>query len=167
MPPPGMPPPGAPPFAPGSIRPPFPPPPSFVPAGSASPFPPVTPGQSGIPSQPSAGPPVTAAAPPPLILPNPALEQKYAPFKKPTDLKYADPNFSPVSLSNFPIAPNQLAVYRKRGEPVLKNTILLKIRRIFYHLASTLLRLRRREGRKGHEQRTSSSGQDCITLRCA
>ncbi|KAG1865243.1 hypothetical protein C8R48DRAFT_672503 [Suillus tomentosus] len=99
MPPPGMLPPGAPPFPPGSVRPPFPPPPSFVPAGSASPFPPVTPGiGSGAPPPPSAaamGPPAATAAPPPLTLPNSALEQKYAPFKKPTELKYANPNFSP------------------------------------------------------------------------
>ncbi|OAX38010.1 hypothetical protein K503DRAFT_770925 [Rhizopogon vinicolor AM-OR11-026] len=98
MPPPGMSPLGAPPFAPGNIRPPFPPPPSFVPAGSASPFPPFTPGQSGVPSAPSAiaaGPPATSAEPPPLALPNRTLEQKYTPFKKPTELKYSDPNFSP------------------------------------------------------------------------
>jgi len=41
------------------------------------------------------GPPAATAAPPPLTLPNSALEQKYAPFKKPTELKYANPNFSP------------------------------------------------------------------------
>jgi len=33
--------------------------------------------------------------PPPLVLPNAALEQKYTPFKKKTELKYADANFSP------------------------------------------------------------------------
>ena len=34
--------------------------------------------------------------PPQLTLPNPALAQTNAPFKKPTDMKWTDPNFSPV-----------------------------------------------------------------------
>ncbi|KAH7889188.1 hypothetical protein F5I97DRAFT_482408 [Phlebopus sp. FC_14] len=112
MPPPGMLPPGAPPFPPGIARPPLPPPPAFVSAGSASPFPPSsingTPAASVTPGLPAAGSPPAAAipasmsltaapAPPaPLVLPNHALEQKYAPFKKKTELKYPDPNFSPV-----------------------------------------------------------------------
>jgi hypothetical protein len=144
-----------------------------VPAGSASPFPPLTPGFGpGAPPVPSAaamGSPAATAAPPPLTLPNPALEQKYAPFKKPTELKYADPNFSPVSRCNF-FLPLQLmrCHYRKRNGLTLKNTMLLETQRICRHLALTLLhlRLKRREGRKGHEQRTSSSGQD-YTLRYA
>jgi hypothetical protein len=39
--------------------------------------------------------PAATASPPALTIPNSALEQKYAPFKKPTELKYADPNFAP------------------------------------------------------------------------
>ncbi|KAH7921055.1 hypothetical protein BV22DRAFT_1107382 [Leucogyrophana mollusca] len=113
--PPGMLPPGAPPFPPG-VRPPFPPPP-FLPPGASPPFPPpplnggtpagsVTPGPppgAGTPNaplNPPAGPPAAppstvASTPPQLSIPNPAFAQKYAPFKKPTDLKYSDPNFSP------------------------------------------------------------------------
>ncbi|KAG6329866.1 hypothetical protein ID866_9221 [Astraeus odoratus] len=105
MPPPGMLPPGQPPFPPGVSRPPLPPP-TFVPASSASPFPP--PSASGTPSQvlhtgsvtpasaaPSSTQPSAMSGPPPLVLPNPALEQKYGPFKKKTELKYSEPNFSP------------------------------------------------------------------------
>lgn len=99
LPPPGMLPPGAPPFPPGVSRPPLPPP-TFVPAGSSLPFPTST---NGVPTPPTgsvtpaaaAPQPPTSSSPPPLVLPNPALEQKYGPFKKKTDLKYADPNFSP------------------------------------------------------------------------
>lgn len=55
----------------------------------------------------------------------------------------------------------------KRNGLTLKNIMLLETRRICCHLALTLLlRLKRREGRKGPEQRTSSSGQD-YTLRYA
>lgn len=125
MPPPGMmvppgimPPGGMPPLGmPGAgLRPPMPPAPSFVPA-SASPMQAVNnvstslngsgtpsqvpPGVSPPPSLP--GPTHTSApsapnvvvVPPPLTLPHPELEQKYAPFKKPTELKYVDANFSP------------------------------------------------------------------------
>lgn len=98
MPPPGMLPPGMP-FPPGASHPPLPPP-TFVPASSGSPFPPTPANGTPTPAPPAAGPPqppLTAPSPPPpLVLPNPALEQKYGPFKKKTDLKYADPNFSPV-----------------------------------------------------------------------
>ncbi|KAF8552579.1 hypothetical protein OG21DRAFT_1498309 [Imleria badia] len=110
MPPPGMLPQGTPHFQPGMSRPPLAPPPAFVPAGS--PFPasgingagtPTTPGMgSGTPTPapqarplPPAGSVSAQNQPPPLVLPNAALEQKYTPFKKKTELKYADPNFSP------------------------------------------------------------------------
>lgn len=97
--PPGMLPPGAPPFPPGVSRPPLPPP-TFVPAGASLPGPPSTNGAPTPPTgsvTPAAAAPQlpTSSAPPPLALPNPSLEQKYGPFKKKTDLKYADPNFSP------------------------------------------------------------------------
>ncbi|KAL4068139.1 RING-6 [Scleroderma citrinum] len=93
---PGMLPPG-PPFPPAVSRPPLPPP-TFIPASSASPFPPTPANGVPTPVPPTTGsqPPTPAQfTPPPLVLPNPSLEQKYAPFKKKTELKYADPNFSP------------------------------------------------------------------------
>jgi hypothetical protein len=116
MPPPGLVPPGAPPFPmlPGA-RPPFPPP-SFLPQGASPPpgfIPPstitTTPAAltfvpaSSAPSvsasvTPSVPTPMTSAHPPELKLPNPTLSQSNAPFKKPTELKWADPNFSPVRL---------------------------------------------------------------------
>ncbi|KIP01940.1 hypothetical protein PHLGIDRAFT_131012 [Phlebiopsis gigantea 11061_1 CR5-6] len=108
--PPGMLPPGAPAFPPPpGIRPPFPPPP-FMPGGPPPGFtpppgmalPPAPPtfvpaSVSGSPPPPGAGGgvPPSVAAPPALRLPDPSLEQTYAPFKKPTVLKWADPNFSP------------------------------------------------------------------------
>lgn len=115
MPPPGMLPQGTPSFQPGMSRPPLGSPPAFVPAGS--PLPPGINGAgtpatpipgSGTPTpgpQTRPGPPSGSVSgpnqPPPLVLPNPALEQKYTPFKKKTELKYADPNFSPVRFSPF------------------------------------------------------------------
>lgn len=39
--------------------------------------------------------------PPQLTLPNPALAQTLPEFKKPTELKWTDPNFSPVSNTAF------------------------------------------------------------------
>ncbi|KIJ16629.1 hypothetical protein PAXINDRAFT_131408 [Paxillus involutus ATCC 200175] len=124
MPPPGMMPPphamlpqGAPPFPPGLSRPPLGPPPAFVPAspfpappvnGAGTPAAPVarsatpTPIPPSVPSgrQPLAPAPPGGSIsiphqPPALVLPNPALEQKYTTFKKKTELKYAEPNFSP------------------------------------------------------------------------
>ncbi|KAF8920253.1 hypothetical protein CPB85DRAFT_1429061 [Mucidula mucida] len=105
--PPGMPPQGVPPpgMAPG-MRPPFPPPPpNFVPQqhGSPSPFPPgppsgsVTPATaSAIPTPPPPTPSQVATQPMrQLVLPVPSLSQTLPPFKKETDLKYKDPNFSP------------------------------------------------------------------------
>ncbi|KAI5996618.1 putative zinc finger protein [Pisolithus orientalis] len=98
-PPPGMLPPGAPPFPPRVSRPPLPPP-TFVPASSPSPVasmngtPASAPPPGLVPPAATAPQPPAVSLPPPLVLPNPALEQKYGPFKK-TDLKYADPNFSP------------------------------------------------------------------------
>lgn len=117
--PPGGPPPGVPSFPPPGIRPMLPPP-NFVPSSGAPPFPPPgagppgisppgvvpPPSQSGASSSPSSAPPPPPSAPPtsqPVArvhptqptLPNPALAQTNAPFKKKTDLKYPDPNFSP------------------------------------------------------------------------
>ncbi|TCD62152.1 hypothetical protein EIP91_007280 [Steccherinum ochraceum] len=107
---PGMLPPGMPPFPPGA-RPPFPPP-SFAPPGMLpvfSPPPAVTPVPS-TPASASISPPppptfVSASnqsmipapqtAPAELKLPDPSLSQTNPPFKKPTELKWSDPNFSP------------------------------------------------------------------------
>ncbi|KAK1224065.1 hypothetical protein PQX77_008395 [Marasmius sp. AFHP31] len=110
MPPPGMSPPpgmfGGPP-PPGVGRPPMGPPPTFVPpqqnAGSPPPpvqFPPAnfaTPTPPPVPSMPPNLPPdssgqVSSSQP---TLPKPELKQTNPPFKKPTELKYQDPNFSP------------------------------------------------------------------------
>lgn len=110
-PPPGMLPQGTLPFTPGMSRPPLGPPPAFIPAGS--PFPASGINGAGTPTIPVVGSgtptpvpqtkPVHPAGslsapnqPPPLVLPNATMEQKYTPFKKRTELKYADPNFSPV-----------------------------------------------------------------------
>lgn len=108
MPPPGMspPPPGMVPMPPpGAMRAPFPPP-NFVPGqGMHSPFPPVPPSGSITPATPASAVPTPPSSVPPttqvqrqLVLPNPALSQTLPPFKKETDLKYKDPNFSPVCL---------------------------------------------------------------------
>ncbi|EIN06976.1 hypothetical protein PUNSTDRAFT_144569 [Punctularia strigosozonata HHB-11173 SS5] len=109
MPPPGMLPPGAPPFPlpPGVM----PPPPGVLPPGIGPPFSPpnaATPPRPPPPSAPTFVPAASAHAPkapspsaappaPPaqLTLPNPALAQTLPEFKKPTDLKWRDPNFSP------------------------------------------------------------------------
>ncbi|KAJ8072731.1 hypothetical protein AAF712_008244 [Marasmius tenuissimus] len=110
MPPPGMSPPpgmfGGPP-PPGVGRPPMGPPPTFVPpqqnAGSPPPpvqFPPAnfaTPTPPPVPSMPPNLPPnssgqVSSSQP---TLPKPELKQTNPPFKKPTELKYQDANFSP------------------------------------------------------------------------
>ncbi|KAK7044257.1 hypothetical protein VNI00_007979 [Paramarasmius palmivorus] len=102
-PPPGVP--GAPP------RPPMAPAPNFVPQqhNSASPPPPgAAPspfplGSFATPPPPPASSSATPVVPTPpsgqgssqLILPKPELKQTNPPFKKPTELKYQDPNFSP------------------------------------------------------------------------
>ncbi|KAF8967245.1 hypothetical protein BDZ97DRAFT_1656531 [Flammula alnicola] len=105
--PPGMAPPGPTPFSP-------PPPPQFVPAqmqhSLASPAQPLpqTPQNAPGPSQPSlaqAHPPAQGHLEPPraeervrqpvLTLPKQAVSQTNPEFKKPTDLKFKDPNFSP------------------------------------------------------------------------
>lgn len=113
---PGMLPQGTPPFQPGMSRPPLGPPPAFIPAGSSFPASGVNGGGtpitsvvgSGTPTPLPQGKPVPPAGsvsaqnqPPPLVLPSLALEQKYTPFKKKTELKYADPNFSPVRFLPF------------------------------------------------------------------
>jgi len=121
IPPPGTMPPGVPPFAvPPGARPPFPPPPflppgvspppgftppattvtppaapTFVPASSgALPSTNTTPG-SGSSALPISTTPAISASPPELKLPNPALAQTNTSFKKSTELKWSDPNFSP------------------------------------------------------------------------
>lgn len=116
MPLPGMLPQGTPPFQPGMSRPPLGPPPAFVPAGS--PFTASGINGTGTPTTPVVGsgthtpvpmarsvPPIGSVSiqnqPPALALPNAALEQKYTPFKKKTELKYPDPNFSPVRPLHF------------------------------------------------------------------
>ncbi|KAJ4495043.1 hypothetical protein C8J55DRAFT_498231 [Lentinula edodes] len=109
--PPGMIPPGAP-GIPG--RPLMPPPPTFVPQqqGSASPQPPrdtlATPPTNGSFATPP--PPSSSATPipPPIAeqsshptLPNPSLKQTNPSFKKPTELKYQDANFSPEEIRAY------------------------------------------------------------------
>ncbi|KXN93325.1 hypothetical protein AN958_00249, partial [Leucoagaricus sp. SymC.cos] len=87
-----------------------PPPPNFVPAtiqplsqqpppgGASTPQPPQPP-QPSQPQQPSAAPAPGIgqgqSKPPQLTLPNPALKQTLPEFKKPTELKWTDANFSP------------------------------------------------------------------------
>ncbi|PPR01752.1 hypothetical protein CVT24_001815 [Panaeolus cyanescens] len=119
---PGVPPiPGRPPFMPPPFLPPgVPPPPGFTPPPGAipgvPPMPAAAPPPTFVPaSKPPAGPtppvgsgpsPTTAAPPvqpkvttqvrqPVLTLPNPSLAQTNPEFKKPTDLKVKDANFSP------------------------------------------------------------------------
>ncbi|KAF5377317.1 hypothetical protein D9757_008046 [Collybiopsis confluens] len=117
---PGLLPPGAPtplgmPGLPGApARPPLPPPPTFVPQQGSSVSPPIPPIISG--SSPSNGP--LATPPPPSLsvtpappstaepsshptLPDPSLHQTNPPFKKPTELKYQDANFSPEELRAY------------------------------------------------------------------
>ncbi|KAI0341005.1 hypothetical protein BDW22DRAFT_1445279 [Trametopsis cervina] len=119
MPPPGVMPPGMPPFPmPPGARAPFPPPflpsgvspPPGFPSATAPPPPPPTfvPASSVPPASASATPvpggnvpppsatPIAPAPPTELKLPNPALSQVNTPFKKATDLKWSDANFSPV-----------------------------------------------------------------------
>jgi len=104
--PPGMaqPPPGIqPPFPPPHLMPPGGPggPPMFVPASSATPLPP--PPSASISSAPpppgsaSVTPSLGAPTPAPgeLRLPESAVPQSNPPFKKPTELKWQDANFSP------------------------------------------------------------------------
>ncbi|KAJ3830229.1 hypothetical protein F5878DRAFT_175422 [Lentinula raphanica] len=122
-PPPGMMPPGAfppppgmiPPGVPGALgRPLMPPAPTFVPQqqGSASPPPPVvtsppppTNGTFATPPPPSSSvtpiPPPAAKQPSIPTLPNPSLKQTNPPFKKPTELKYQDANFSPEEIRAY------------------------------------------------------------------
>ncbi|KIO06262.1 hypothetical protein M404DRAFT_998924 [Pisolithus tinctorius Marx 270] len=127
LPPPGMLPPGAPPFPSGVSRPPLPPP-TFVPASSSSPVAPMNgtpasaPPPGFVPPAATAPQPPAASLPPPLVLPNPALEQKYGPFKKKTDLKYADPNFSPVCTVFFTLTSSDLAMACSRVHPFFVHT---------------------------------------------
>ena len=130
-PPPGMLPPGAPPFPPGG-RPPFPPPllppgapPVFTPAVGFTPpaqLPVISstppPAPTGIPSQRPPTSTVQATAHPPaeLTLPNPALSQTNPPFKKATELKWSDSNFSPVcSYLPCDLSISELVSRRKSG----------------------------------------------------
>lgn len=122
QPPPGFPmpgfPPSASPFPPGGppLRPPFPPPPFLPPvvsppSGIFSPPPPpqFVPAQQTQPSAPAPPPheeqqDVRSDVPsrqPILTLPNPSLAQTNPEFKKTTDLKVNDPNFSPVHFRSL------------------------------------------------------------------
>lgn len=107
FPPPGMPlpPPGmfGAPHPPGGFPPPFAtPPPNFVPPMGQLPF--IPPSGSVTPATPASVVPTPSPSVPPIaqvqrqpVLPNPSLAQTLPPFKKETDLKWKDPNFSPVS----------------------------------------------------------------------
>lgn len=138
-PPPGFPPPGftPPPGVPGASP---PPPPNFVPAAlqttSTSTIPPPpfgvasTSGANTPPGSATSSNPATQSQgqskPPALTLPNPALAQTLPEFKKPTELKWSDPNFSPVCITVLytcvcsPIRVN----YRKSIELYIPNIIL-------------------------------------------
>ncbi|OBZ69287.1 hypothetical protein A0H81_10885, partial [Grifola frondosa] len=72
-------------------RPPIPPPPASASPPSAPPSAPTFVPASTV-SAPA--PPAQPAEIPPLSLPNPSLAQTNPPFKKATDLKWSDPNFS-------------------------------------------------------------------------
>ncbi|KAF5367468.1 hypothetical protein D9758_003780 [Tetrapyrgos nigripes] len=116
--PPGFPPPGMMPPPPGVFPPmplgapgrsPLPPPPAFVPqqASSASPPPPPSTLSMGHIATPTPPPAATATPVPPTTstgqgsqptLPDPARKQTNPPFKKPTELKFSDANFSPEEL---------------------------------------------------------------------
>ncbi|KAI0685399.1 hypothetical protein BC835DRAFT_1290306 [Cytidiella melzeri] len=137
MPPPGIGPPGIPPFPmmPGA-RPPFPPPP-FLPQGAPPPgfTPPVAvptpavaptfvpasiappPNASVTPSNTTPG---GSAPPPELRLPNPALAQTNTPFKKATELKWSDANFSPEEHRaihpKYYVAPDVTSQGQSHGE---------------------------------------------------
>lgn len=113
-PPPGMmpPPPGMfagsppPPGLPGALpRPLMAPPPTFVPPQASSASPPGVPPSPFPPSNFATPPPMTATPTPPVptptaqpTLPKPELKQTNPPFKKPTELKYQDANFSPEEM---------------------------------------------------------------------
>lgn len=104
MPPPGIVPSFPPPFMPPGAPPlPFPPnmgpsplgpapPPQFVPASTGTP--PVQTNTTGTPTH-SASTPTPSLPIPPLKLPDESLKQALPDFKKPTNLHYTDPNFSP------------------------------------------------------------------------
>jgi len=162
MPPPGMLPQGTPPFQPGMSRPPLGPPPAFVPAGS--PFAPSGINGAGTPTTPVVGsgtptpvplarpaPPVgsvsTQNQPPVLALPNAALEQKYTPFKKKTELKYADPNFSPVRLLHFLVSidTNSDLCTRKRNVHIRPDITLPRNQQMLRHHHQQLRVLLRRK----------------------
>lgn len=113
-PPPGMVPPAMPPSA--SLSPPAPGmspmsvmPPLAMPPPSAPAFVPASNSQG---AQPAA---VTSVSPaPPLALPNPSLAQTNPSFKKATELKWANANFSPVSLKSSVSVSAPLTVLRCR-----------------------------------------------------
>lgn len=120
---PGPPPPGM--FPPGGFPggpPPMLPPPTFVPqqnAGSPYPGPPFGAGSPAGPPPPGNFPPPTMAAAPQAVqaprktaptLPDPSRKQTNPPFKKETDLKYSDANFSPVRAFLLPDNPDMSVV---------------------------------------------------------
>lgn len=78
--------------------------------GTLLPTPPTAQGDAIVQSAPviSSSPPVQPkghaqgqSQPPQLTLPNPALRQTLPEVKKPTELKWADPNYSPVRFAIF------------------------------------------------------------------
>lgn len=113
-------------------------PPQFVPAlnptggaggGPFSPPPSNLGGNAGGVGQQQGQVPFTS--PPPLTLPDPSLVQTNPEFKKPTVLKFADPNFSPVSVVSvrfvvFLKASLTFTSYRRNTELVIPSTILRK-----------------------------------------
>lgn len=142
MPPPGMMPPGMPPFPPGGIRPPFPPP--FLPPGAPPTFvppvgiPPPAQSTSVSPPPPIPGPPPAHPLPtfnvgniphPPaeLSLPNPGLSQTNPPFKKSTELKWSDANFSPVCSGYCEVRP-LLTQLLTGGEAIDQSKVFLRQR---------------------------------------
>ncbi|KIK63152.1 hypothetical protein GYMLUDRAFT_41472 [Collybiopsis luxurians FD-317 M1] len=104
------------PGAPGApVRPPMPPPPTFIPqqqgSSASPPLPPSASGSSSINgSVTTPPPPSSSAAPTPVTaaetslrptLPDPSLQQTNPAFKKPTELKYQDANFSPEEIRAY------------------------------------------------------------------
>ena len=104
--PPGMSPPGGPP---GVFSPPPPPPPKFVPAQTNQSQPPPTsppvPPTSKERSEPAVPRPEERVRQPVLTLPNQAMSQTNPDFKKATELKVKDANFSPVKIFFYFICP--------------------------------------------------------------
>jgi len=111
------------------------------------------------PAAPAFAPPVQANVPPPqLTLPDPALAQTNPPFKKPTNLKYPDPDFSPVRFHlHFQLFPYISLIHlitfysrRRNDARTIRRTMLPKL-----SMHSRLSR-KNREAKRGLERRISS-----------